>query len=74
MEIISRESYVIRIYRRYSDDLEKIHGLVEEIGTDEQKVFGSFSDLRKILLATGKKLKANAAVRSDRPFKSRGGT
>jgi len=39
------ESLIIRIYRRSHTASEEIAGLVETVGTDEKRVFQSFSGL-----------------------------
>lgn len=62
MEISFRESYVLRIYRRDDKDPERIRGIVEMIATNEQKAFGSMSELRDILVSAGtKKLREKQA-------------
>jgi hypothetical protein len=57
------ESYVIRVYRRDAKDPEKLAGLVELIDREEQKRFGSFDELRKILGSSGEPRGGAAANR-----------
>ena len=39
------ESYIVRVYRRGQNDSDEVAGLVETVGTDEKRVFKSFSGL-----------------------------
>ncbi len=43
------DSYVIRIYRRNSEDPQQVVGLVEIISSEEKKAFRTFDELREIL-------------------------
>lgn len=43
------DSYVIRIYRRNSEDPRQVVGLVEIITSQEQRSFRTFDELREIL-------------------------
>ena len=44
------DTFIIRIYRRDPDDPEKIAGLVERAGTDEEKVFTCLEELCETLM------------------------
>ncbi len=46
---------MVRVYRRDADDPERILGLIDIVGKDEQRSFSSFGDLRKILLSSKQK-------------------
>ena len=39
------DSYIVRVYRNSSNDLNEVAGLVESVGTNEKLAFRSFSDL-----------------------------
>ena len=43
------DNYIIRIYRREGNDPAKVTGIVEEVGTDDRKVFKSPDELWNIL-------------------------
>jgi hypothetical protein len=46
------DNYIIRIYRRDPNDPAKITGLVETVGTDEEKAFTCLEELCETLLTT----------------------
>ncbi len=48
------ESYIIRIYRREKDDLQKITGVAEIAGLEGMKRFNSLEELLNILLSEKK--------------------
>ncbi len=48
------ESYIIRIYRREKDDLQKIAGVAEIAGIEGMKRFNSLDELLNILLSEKK--------------------
>lgn len=43
------EQYVIRIYRRHPSDPEVIVGVAQKVGSDGDRRFGSFAELKRIL-------------------------
>lgn len=43
------DSYVVRVYRRGLSDPNEVAGLVESVGSDERRVFQSFSGLVKAI-------------------------
>ena len=43
------ESYVVRIYRRNSNNPQNLVGLVELVNVDEEKAFTNFEELWAIL-------------------------
>jgi len=46
---IVAESYIVRIYRRDDDNPEALVGLVESVGTEGVKKFGSGGELLKLI-------------------------
>ncbi len=46
---LSRDCYIVRIYRRDSEDLQKIAGIVEAVGSEESHPFKTFEELTKIM-------------------------
>ncbi len=46
---ICRDTYVVRIYRRNTQDPRAVVGVVEVIGGEEEKTFKTFEELRRIL-------------------------
>ncbi len=49
MEVLTRDNYILRIYRRDGNDPLKVVGLVEMISDGEKKPFKSFQELCEIL-------------------------
>ena len=47
------ETYIVRIYRRETDDHRMLAGTVEEPGKPEKKVFTSVKELWNILVRLG---------------------
>jgi hypothetical protein len=43
------ESYIVRVYRKSSDNEQKVAGLVEKVGTSEQKTFQDMVSLQSAL-------------------------
>jgi len=43
------DNYIVRIYRRDEEDLRKIAGIVEQVGTEEKRSFHSLDELWTIL-------------------------
>lgn len=44
------ESYIIRVYRKSSDDEQKVAGLIEMVGAPEQKTFQDIASLQSALV------------------------
>jgi hypothetical protein len=44
------ESYIIRVYRKSSDDEQKVTGLIEMVGASEQKTFQDIASLQSALV------------------------
>jgi predicted nucleic acid-binding OB-fold protein len=42
-------TYIVRVYRRDDNDVEKIMGMAEIVETREKKAFASYTELRDIL-------------------------
>lgn len=59
------DSYIVRVYRRDTEDLNCLIGLVEIIETQEKKPFNTFDELRVILKTRG--LNAKHKQRGARP-------
>lgn len=55
------ENYIVRIYRRDSDDLERIHGVLESVEQDIQRPFASLDSLKNMLTTTPEALKGGVA-------------
>lgn len=45
------DNYIVRIYRRDESDPDRIVGIVEDIGSNEQRSFTGFQELSRILAA-----------------------
>jgi hypothetical protein len=45
------DTFIIRIYRRDPDDPTKISGLLESVGTNEEKVFNCLEELCETLVS-----------------------
>ncbi len=45
------EQYVIRVYRRHAADPDVIVGVAHKVGTNRDRRFGSFAELKRILCA-----------------------
>lgn len=43
------DNYIVRIYRRDEENLRKIAGIVEQVGTEEKRSFHSLDELWTIL-------------------------
>ena len=43
------ESYIVRVYRKSSDDEQKIAGLIEKVGASEHKMFQDMVSLQSAL-------------------------
>jgi len=43
------ESYIVRVYRNGSDDEQKVAGLIEKVGTSQQKTFRDMESLQSVL-------------------------
>ena len=43
------ESYIVRVYRKSSDDEQKVAGLIEKVGTSQQKAFLDMESLQSAL-------------------------
>ena len=43
------ESYIVRVYRKSSDDEQKVAGLIEKVGTSQQKAFLDMESLKSAL-------------------------
>lgn len=43
------DNYIIRIYRRDEEDLRKVAGIVEQVGTEEKRSFHNLDELWAIL-------------------------
>ena len=50
------DNYIIRVYRRESENPEQIIGIVEIVSTAEARPFTDLDELRDILTARGKKV------------------
>ena len=59
------DSYIIRIYRRDSDDTDRITGVVEWSETEERRSFQDSNDLLRILCVQDGKLQADAGEKGD---------
>jgi hypothetical protein len=44
------ESYIIRVYRKSSDDEQRVAGLIEMVGASEQKTFQDIASLQSALV------------------------
>jgi len=40
------ESYIVRVYRKSSDDEQKVAGLIQKVGTSQQKTFQDMASLQ----------------------------
>ncbi len=49
MDNSTRDSYIVRIFRRDLDDLKKIAGIVEIVNLDKEVAFKSVEELTSIL-------------------------
>jgi fructose-1,6-bisphosphatase len=43
------ESYIVRVYRKSSDNKQKVAGLVEKVGAGQQKTFQDMASLQSAL-------------------------
>lgn len=43
------ESYIVRVYRKSSDDEQKVAGLIEKVGASQQKTFQDMVSLQSAL-------------------------
>lgn len=43
------ESYIVRVYRKSSDDEQKVAGLIEKVGASQQKAFLDMESLQSAL-------------------------
>jgi hypothetical protein len=44
------QSYVVRVYRRNSDNKDEVAGIIEEVGTQNQNSFLNLSELQESLI------------------------
>lgn len=49
MEPFIVDNYIVRIYRRDEEDLRKVAGIVEQVGTEEKRAFHDLDELWAIL-------------------------
>ena len=59
------DSYIVRIYRRNSNDLNKITGVVEWAETEERRSFKHSDELVRILCGPEDKLQPEAESKGD---------
>lgn len=53
MEPFIVDNYIIRIYRRDEEDLRKMAGIVEQVGTEKKQAFHNLDELWAILTTAG---------------------
>jgi hypothetical protein len=64
------ESYIIRVYRKSSDDEQRVAGLIEMVGASEQKTFQDIASLQSALLdmITIENNNTQETTQMDKPF------